>query len=63
MAMVEAVGVGGSVRGHVYDGTKEVVGQSGGGGALINLLTDAVAGADVVNSYVELCFHEVQKVG
>jgi hypothetical protein len=61
--MVEAVGVGGSVRGHVYDGTKEVVGQSGGGGALINLLTDAVAGADVVNSYLELCFHEVQKVG
>ena len=63
MSMVEAVGVGGSVRGHVYDGTKEVVGQSGGGGALINLLTDAVAGADVVNSYLELCFHEVQKVG
>ena len=63
MSMVEAIGVGGSVRGHVYDGTKEVVGQSGGGGALINLLTDAVAGADVVNSYLELCFHEVQKVG
>ena len=63
MSMVEAVGVSGSVRGHVYDGTKEIVGQSGGGGALINLLTDAVAGADVVNSYLELCFHEVQKVG
>ena len=63
MSMVEAVGVGGSVRGHVYDGTKEVVGQSGGGGALVNLLTDAVAGADVINSYLELCFHEVQKVG
>ena len=63
MSMVEAVGIGGSVRGYVYDGTKEVVGQSGGGGALINLLTDAVAGADVVNSYLELCFHEVQKVG
>jgi hypothetical protein len=63
MSMVEAVGVSGSVRGHVDDGTKEIVGQSGGGGALINLLTDAVAGADVVNSYLELCFHEVQKVG
>ena len=63
MSMVEAVGIGGSVRGHVYDGTKEVVGQPGSGGALIDLLTDAVAGADVVNSYLELCFHEVQKVG
>ena len=63
MSMVEAIGVGGSVGSHVYDGTKEVVGQPGSGGALIDLLTDAVAGADVVNSYLELCFHEVQKVG
>ena len=63
MSMVEALGVSGSVSGHVYEGTKEIVGQSGGGGALINLLTDAVASADVINSYLELCFHEVQKVG
>ena len=63
MSMIESVGIGGSVGGHVYDGTKEVVGQPGSGGALIDLLTDAVAGTDVVNSYLELCFHEIQKVG
>ena len=63
MSMLEAVGIGGSVRDHVYDGTKEVVGQPGSGGALIDLLTDAVAGTDVVNSYLELSFHKIQKVG
>ena len=61
--MMESICIGGSFGGHVYDGTKEVVGQPGSGGALIDLLTDAVAGTDVVNSYLELCFHEIQKVG
>ena len=60
---MESICIGGSFGGHVYDGAKKVVGQPGSGGALIDLLTDAVAGADVVNSYLELCFHEIQKVG
>ena len=61
--MIESIGIGGSVGSHVYDGTKEVAGQPSSGGALIDLLTDAVAGTGVVNSYLELCFNEIQKVG
>ena len=61
--MMESICIGGSVGGHVYDGTKEVVGQPGSGGVLVDLLTDAVSGTIVVHSYLELCFHEVQEVG
>ena len=61
--MMESICIGGSFGGHVYDGTKEVVGQPGSGGALIDLLTDTVSGTVVVHSYLELCFHEIQKVG
>ena len=61
--MVESICIGGSIWGHVYDGSKEVVGQPGGGGVMVDLLTDAVFGAIVVHSYLELCFHEIQKVG
>ena len=59
---MESICVGGGVRSHVDDGAKEIVGQSGGGGILVDLLADAVSGAVVVHPNLELCFHAVQEV-
>ena len=48
---------------HVDDGAKEIVGQPGGGGVLVDLLADAVSGAILIQPDLELCFHAVQEVG
>ena len=59
---MESICVGGGVRSHVDDGAKEVVGQPGGGGVLVDLLADAVSGAVLIHPDLELCFHAVQEV-